>query len=78
MSLLQKNLILPLYCGNIYIIPLKKPFNPKQSEELWDVKSNSTWIWATSDLSAQSTGLIDIIEPNQFIGVGLFVNLDIT
>ena len=41
----------------------------------WDIKFISTLFWITTDLSAQSTSLMDIIEPHQFFGGGLFRNM---
>ena len=42
---------------------------------LWDIKFISTLFWTTTDWSAKTTSLIDIFEPHQFCGGGLFKNL---
>ena len=42
--------------------------------ELGDIKFISTCFWISTDLSVQPTDLVDIIEPHQIIGVGMFVN----
>ena len=41
--------------------------------EVWNIKS----ILNILTLSSQTIGLMDIIEPDQFIGIGLFLNLDL-
>ena len=33
--------------------------------------------WATTDMLAQTSGLMDIDEPQYCIGIGLFVKLDL-
>ena len=45
--------------------------------ELDGIKSIVTWFWSTMDLWAQPTGLMNIIELHQYIGVGRFENLDL-
>ena len=42
--------------------------------ELWDIKFISTIVWTATDLSAKTTSLMDIFEPHQFFGGGLFEN----
>ena len=42
--------------------------------ELWDIKFISTLVWTVTDLSANTTSLMDIFEPHQFFGGGLFGN----
>ena len=43
--------------------------------ELLDIKFISTLFWTTTDLSAQTTSLMDIIERHQFFVGGLFENI---
>ena len=43
--------------------------------ELCDIKFISTLFWTITDLSAKTTSLMNIFEPHQFFGGGLFLNI---